>query len=99
MRAEPITAEQAHRRAAAAIAEQRQSIDGDARGANLLKYRPKRLRHALEMRRIKRSGEGDREAVLAQHVRIAETFKQESLILAERGACMLGALGVGRRRG
>src|SRR5262245_727437 len=43
LRSEAVATDRAHRRAAAAIAEQRERIDGDARGANLFENGPERL--------------------------------------------------------
>src|SRR6476619_4889548 len=67
----------------AGLAEQRKTVDGHARGADLLQHRPKRLRDALEVCGIERSGERDVEPVLAQHMRIAEALQQETLMVVE----------------
>src|SRR5262245_42685188 len=64
-RSEAVAADRAHRRAAAAVTEERERIDCDARGANLFEHGPERLRHAFEMGRFERPGERDREAVCA----------------------------------
>ena len=47
--AEMVAPDEAHRRAAAGIAEQRQAVDGDACCADLLQHGPQRLGHPLEM--------------------------------------------------
>src|ERR1700704_5539016 len=96
---EAIAPDETHRRAAAGVAEQRQAVDGDAGRADLLKHRPQRLGHSLEMGGVKRTGQCDREAVLAEHERIAEALQEKALIVAEMRACMLHALGVARKSG
>src|SRR5689334_10445512 len=51
------------------------------------------------MRLVERPGKRDVEAIFAQHVRIAEAFQQQPLIVAEIGTRMRGTLGLARRRG
>ena len=58
----------------AAVAEERERIDGDARGANLFEHGPERLRHAFEMGRLERTGQRDR---LQPSTRLSERRRKE----------------------
>jgi hypothetical protein len=93
---EAVASDRAHRRAAAAIAEQRERIDGNARSANVFEHGPERLRHAFEMSRLEWTGERDRKAILAFVVargggEILEGRRALGCEPIEPGRCLHGA--------